>query len=193
LNKRDANQGWEIGITSGKPKIYIYDNNGLIVAEARSSYRIDDGAWHELGFNFNQDPCSISLMLQLEYAQEPVVVVGDFQVSFQNDCNLQLGFNSKQGYRGDLDMLRFFQGIVDPTGFAGIIQGFYFRDGSGFESWGGFGKESAVRYQLQEGSGLTITDDKQGLTGKLQDPNHVRWYPFWWPYEDVSVVQRRNQ
>jgi hypothetical protein len=192
LNKRDANQGWEIGLTSGKPKIYIYDNNATVVAEARSFYRVDDGQWHELGFNFNQDPCSIQLMIQTKYSHEPVVVVGEFQVSFQNDCNLQLGFNSKQGYRGDLDMLRFFNGITDPTGSGAIIQGFYMMDGSGFESWMGVGKESAVRYQLQEGSGTLITDDKQGLTGTLQDPNHVRWYPFWWPYQDVSFLLRRN-
>jgi hypothetical protein len=199
LNKRDANQGWEIGITSGKPKIYIYDNNAVVVAEARSFWRIDDGTWHEIAFNYNQDVNGIYLVVQNDGISDQFSFAGDYP-SFQNDCNLKLGYNSKQGYRGDIDMLRFFSGITDPTGIGAIIQGLYNRDGTGNEQLGDvklgdvIGIVSKIRYPMNEGAGLTITDDKLGYTGILQDPNHVRWYPFYWPFEDVSVQQnyRRN-
>jgi hypothetical protein len=202
FKKRDANQGWEIGLVSGKPKIYIYDSNAILVAEARSSWRIDNGQWHEICFNFNQDSNGIYLVIQISGGNfewgswEDFSFAGDSS-SVQNDCNLILGLNSKQGYRGDVDMLRFFTGITDPDGIAYIIQGFNTRDGTGdsFETWGGFGIASKVRYPMSEGSGSIITDDKLGLTGILRDPNHVRWQPFYWPFEDVSVQQsyRRNK
>jgi hypothetical protein len=136
FNKRDVNQGWEIGITSGKPKIYIYDVNGLIVAEARSEWRIDNGRWHEVAFNFNQDINGIYLVIQSFINQdepqyyEEFTIAGNFG-SIENDCNLQLGFNSKQGYRGDIDMLRFFSGITNPAGIESIIQGLWNRTGEG--------------------------------------------------------------
>ena len=128
LNKRDVNQGWEIGITSGKPKIYIYDVNALVIAEARGNYRIDDGLWHEVAFNYNQDAAGIYLLVQID------MDTGDgygFRYGFlgsygflDNDCNLQLGFNSKQGYRGDVDMVTIFCGDSRPNRHRCVNSGF---------------------------------------------------------------------
>ena len=189
FKKRAANQGWEIVLTSGKPKISIYDNNGLVIASARSFWRVDDGQWHEVAFNFNQDVNGIYLAIQQQQSEsgpfEQFAIPGNFG-SFQNDCNLQI-----QGYRGDVDMLRFFSGIEDPTRWDAIIQGFYGRsvDGNSWETFMGIGAESKVRFHIDEGIGSTVTDDKLGLQGRIIDPNHVRWYPYWSPFEDVSVQQ----
>lgn len=195
LNKRDVNQGWEIGITSGKPKLYLYDSNGAVVADVRGFWRIDDGQWHEVSFNYNNfdDITYLKVETDMDYGWWGEVNYPGIYSSFNNDCNLQLGFNSKQGYRGDIDMLRFFADVNQFNNFA-FIQGFLNRDGSGFESFAGIGIDSIIRWPLDEGEGLTVTDDKLGYIGTLQDPNHVRWYPFYWPFEDVSVQQsyRRN-
>jgi len=178
MKKRDANQGWEIGIVSGAPKIYIYDVNATVVATIQSFWRIDDGYWHEVAFNFLQDGNSILLTVQLFYwGTEQSSFSGNFG-SIENDCNLLI-----TGYRGDIDMLRFFAGIYDAGDSSSIIQGFLNRDGTGFESWMGFGAESKVRFPMNEGIGTITIDDKRGMVGTLKNAD-VRWYPFWYPFFD---------
>ena len=177
MKKRDVNQGYEIGIVSGAPKLYIYDVNATVVAEIQSFWRIDDGYWHEVAFNFGQDGNGVYLTVQTpDWGFEQLSFSGNFG-SIENDCNLLI-----TGYRGDVDMLRFFAGITNPGGFESIIQGLYNRDGSGFESWMGGGAKSKVRFPMNEGTGQITTDDKRNMVGTLRNAD-VRWYPFWYPFD----------
>jgi len=194
IDKKGSGVGYEIGLSSGKPKFYLFDSGGSLVADNRSNTRVNDGQWHEVAFIFNTITGGIRLTIQIDTTPEVFEVSGTFP-DFANADNLIAGENYKKPYRGDIDKIRFFSGITDPTVKYMIIQGLSERTESGNEVILGFGKYSDVLYMLDEGSGTTVTDSKLGLTGTLNDPNLVRWLPFNRGFADVSVQQhyRGNQ
>ena len=187
LKKRDATGGYEIGIVSGKPKIYFYDSNGL-VASARSYYRVDDGQWREVEFVFNYDANGGDVYISIDGSGEAFNDMAGGS-SFANDANLIVGLRTSTIYQDQLDKIRFFSGVDDPTGLGGIIQGLSGRTESGSEVLIGIGKASDVLFMLDEGTGTTVTDSKLSYTGTLNDPNHVLWLPLIRPFSDTSVQQ----
>jgi len=194
IDKKDSGVGYEIGLSSGKPKMYLFDSGGSFTAEVRSNTRINDGQWHEVAFIFNTITGGIWVTIQIDTESEYFEVSGTFP-AFGNSDNLIAGENSKKPYRGDIDKIRFFSGIPVIAGFGDIIQGFSERTEAGNEVILGMGKASNVLFMFDEGSGTTVTDSKLGLTGSLNDPNLVRWIPFNRGFADVSVQRhyRGNQ
>lgn len=190
--KIDANGlGWEFNLKTGKPQFELYDANGTRIAEARSVYRITAGEWNEVGFTFNHKSAyGIVVAMHTNQSIETWIFedYNDIGVSYANDANLIIGYSSNEGYKHELDKIRFFNNFAYPTTFVDMMQGFSGRTESGNEVVLGFGRTSSVLYMLDEGTGTTITDDKASLTGTLtaNDPN---WLPFWLPFQDIAVQQ----
>ncbi|HBG77499.1 MAG TPA: hypothetical protein DDW84_01435 [Phycisphaerales bacterium] len=181
MKKRGTDgKGYEIGIVSGRPKIYLYDSNGLVF-EARYSSRIDDGQWHEVGFIYDNN----NLIIQVDTYEQSSAV--NYAGTFANNGNLFIGLNSKNPHKDQIDKIRFFTGY-DTTQNLCYMQGQSSRTQSANEViWGEFGKASAVLFMCNEAGGYTITDSKLGLVGNFSDSNNVKWHPQITIFTDVSV------
>lgn len=190
IKKRESNgKGWEIGLVSGKPKIYCYDSNGTLVFSARGSYHVNDGRWHEVGFIYVTETNKTQIAVMTDGYSDEAFKFNCIK-NFDNDANLFIGFNSKLPYKDQLDKIRFFSGIVYPDGFNSYIQGLSGRTESIDETFFEFiGKESDVLFMMDEGSGITITDSKKCLIGNFNNANDIKWCPKKTIFTDNSARQ----
>jgi hypothetical protein len=170
--------GYIFDLTSGRLRGRLYDAGGL-ATEVVHSFRVDDGDWHyaTLGL-YSVD----SVQYLAVDADEWTITQQTEPGSFANNANLVIG-----GFKGSVDKIRFFN-TYNPSSLAGMPMEWNGRNDL-TEYWTSFGTPSVARYMCNEGSGLSITDDKLGLIGTLGDPNHARWYPFIDPFVDVSTLQ----
>jgi len=174
MDKRGTGKGWEIGIVSGKPTLYLYDASGG-VQRFRTPFRCDTGVWHEVEFAFNYDAGDIEVYVKLAgWASQTYDSTG--LSDYSNSEDLIVG----TGYKYEIDALRFFSGIDNPTDAGDMVQGWFERTagpGVGGESVFGLWAYSDVFYQLNEGTGTTVTDSKLSLTGTFSSGDHVLWQP----------------
>jgi len=186
FDKCGEGDGWEIALSSGKPKFYLFDNNNNPVIEVRYPFRVNDGIWHNVGFIYERDGNNVYVSVLVDgetpYTQQFINTYPDFV----NDDPLKMGRYYKKMYRGDIDKLRFFSGISGPGNFNGIIH-LPNRTESGNEIVLGCGKASDVMYMFSEGTGVTVTDSKMSLTGTSNGTNVVRWTPFNREFIDTAV------
>jgi hypothetical protein len=171
--------GYVLDLVSGRPRLKIYDAGGNAV-EVRAAERIDNGQWKAITAGLYQS--GTEYRLQVSVNDNPNWTVLATVSDYDNAEPFVLG----SGFRGDIDKLRFFS-AWNPDAISGMIIELDGRTGT-TELVIGFGVASAVRYMLDEHSGLTVTDDKLSLTGTLSNIENVRWYPFIDPFVDSSVL-----
>ncbi|RKY09840.1 MAG: hypothetical protein DRP56_02055 [Planctomycetota bacterium] len=176
-------KGYEIGIVSGKPKLYLYDASGEMQS-FRYQFRIDDGQWHNIGFVFNYDDPNMTVEIRADGGEYVTTVAGISDYS--NSEPLIVGLHARDGYKYEFDKLRFFSGVDVDNRFHST-QGLSYRAESGGEVLMGIGFVSDVLFMLDEGSGTTVTDSKLSYTGTFNDANHVFWTPEWRLFQDASV------
>ena len=190
MQKREPNGcGWEIGVVSNKPKIYMYDPNGRLVIEARSNYGIGNRQWHEIAFIYTNDVNAHSTQLIIKIDGSDETFNFNYIGDFANDANLIIARNSKLPYRDQIDKIRFFSGIIYPESFEGVIQLLSGRTESTGETVLGFGKDSDVLFMCDEAGGITIIDSKKGLIGHFSSSQDVKWHPKKTIYTDMSIIQ----
>lgn len=187
--KRDpGGAGWQLDLAIGRPRLRVWDAGGALAAEAVGPWRIDDGAWHAVTAGMWTQAGAEYISVHYEDGlQSPVpIAAGDYA----STAGLVVG----DGYRGELDKLRFFA-AWDPTEMltGGIIEIGDEPRLTTEEIVLGIGVASAVRWMCDEGAGQTATDDKLGLTLSLGDPNAVRWHPWIDPRLDVSPLTGRSR
>jgi hypothetical protein len=205
LKKREAGKaGYEVDIVSGRIVVSIYDSNG-IVAKARSEYRYDNGLWTNCVFALNSDK------LELYIFKEPVnnnwYTGGKSEIfmydtredgednsipvpagSYINDCNLIIGKSNSSSYQWEIDAVRSY--VLDFNDLFRTLSAVESRETVGESTM--FVPLPLARFMINEGSGNTITNDKDpNLVGTISDPNHVRWTPYNWSWMDYSVLRRR--
>lgn len=191
IKKRSSGIGYEIGIVSGKPKIYLYDNSGTIVVSIQGHSRIDDGQWHQVAFTFNTTEQGVQIGVQTDGSPEYYQITG-ISSDFSNSDNLIIGLDSRRPYRSQIDKVRFFSGIADPTIITCIIQGLSERTDTQ-EVFLGFGLESSLMWMCDEGSGTIITDSKTSKTGTISSLTNIKWHPQIELFEDASVKQHLQE
>lgn len=193
MSKREPDaQGYTISLVSGKPNLSLYDANGTEVFSFRSPYRIDNGLWEQVSIMSPND--ANYMYIEIEgvdvhtngYYQTP----SDSNITnfvFENDANLVIGPN----YKWQMDNLRFYNNYIESEVLLGPVFEGASRQGTDAAGEGGFlMREADIRWLCDEGSGSTITDDKDGgIVGTISDPNDVKFMPHHYMYNDTSVQQ----
>jgi hypothetical protein len=171
--------GWQIDLVNGRLRALLFDADDDPNTITWPT-RLDDGQWRHvvLGMFTFEGTVYLRLDVNDEYLDDGLTL--PTAAGWGNDQPVVLGRTAYLGYSGDLDKLRFFT-TYNPASLSGLILEFDWRQGTTEQALG-FGAASAVRFKLDEGTGTTVTDDKQGLTGTISDANRVRWRPFFDPY-----------
>lgn len=186
VKKRATGTGYEIKLVGGKPVIQFFDTNGQELVLLQYPYRVDNGAWHEVGVTasnyssgwlvkFHIDQDDLTSQAQLSGAMP----------SFDNSESVMIG----AGHKNQFDKLRFYSGLTHPGDLSDIIQLFGNRTESGDEQVFGIGAISSVLFMCNEATGTTITDSKTSKVGTFNSADHVSWLPYFDPFADVSVQQ----
>jgi len=191
IGKRDGDgPGWQLDLVSGRPVFRLFDGSdpaGITLAWkgegewAASTPRIDDGGWHTVAAGVYTVDEVVYAMLEVDSIWFDDGVVLPSAAAFATTADVVLGRTGRGGYRGDIDKLRFFA-AYNPTTVGGMIieLGDEPLRQSTLETALVFGTVSAVRFMCDEGSGTTVTDDKQALTGTLA--TGAQWLPIYDPF-----------
>jgi hypothetical protein len=90
-------------------------------------------------------------------------------------------------FLGNVDNVRFYDTITIIDVFHTLI-GYEPRETAG--NGGLFMTVPNTRWMCNEGSGLTITDDKRGLVGTANSLDHVQRYDDTFPHYDVTPLMQ---
>jgi hypothetical protein len=181
IDKRGTGAGYEIRLVAGRPYIDIYDTSGK-VGTLSGTLRLDYDGWVEIEFVVYNVSGGWQIYLKTLDADE--VYSTTYTGSMPTIANAEPVIVGN-GFKGQIDKLRYFSGVTDPTDFAFIIQ-FTERTASS----GMFEMVPNVLWMCDEHSGVTITDSKTSKVGTFNSADHVAWNPWIVPFADVSVQQQ---
>lgn len=197
--------GLRIDLSSGKIKAYLYDANNNSSHVRTEGYiddyndthtgRLNDGQWHFVHAIFEPNDTNNTTAVLLYIGTETVSYTDcyagdtfDFISDMNNNSNLLIASNGNKYIRADID--RFC--IYDSNSLSWDVANMYIS-GRTSTGYGLGGSPPVAEWRFEETSGSTATDSIHSLVATFNDPNHVRWVPFNYPFFDVSAQQSHRR
>lgn len=174
LSKRDANgKGWELGLRYGKLRIAAYSDSGIEIS-CYSSAPVNTGEWLQCSVLYDANVIQIAANKSTGINNEEQIAWGYYEIAPLADpnryvCDAQLEI--ADGYDGSISRTRFFQNASGGMNWDIASSSLLFPRNSTEEvvSGLGLGMISNLRWMMNDGSGLTVTEDKAGLDATIYD------------------------
>jgi hypothetical protein len=179
IDKRTAGAGYEIKLVAGRPYIMLVDTAGTVYY-LMGDRRIDNDQWQEIEFVTYSTGTGWAIYLSTRNIEEQYAYYSGAFPDFSNAEPVVIG----NGFKGQVDKLRYYSGITNPTAFESIVQ---FAERT--ETTTSWEMTPNVQFNCDEGTGTTITDSKTSKVGTFSSADHVAWHPWIVPFTDVSVQQ----